>query len=1105
MSSLTNLTDEAVWEDENDDYYEEDFSEYVPTAFQPGWDFTYIVILICIGINALLPFMLCLANRRKRAKDPIVMETHALVPSDFGREMQDESRLNKSMDDDDKSLGGMSIASNAISVVSSVFDQRVNKGIYHRQQPRKRRGRRVIKPRDVNANDDVKSLGSRSFDANSVMGTHAVDAKQINVNKMGAVVDDPDRELSTSERLVDCSTWDEEMKKIVSLWAPYSISGAAEGFAEIVSFAIISHYIGLREANAYVTVIILIETTEVFLYGFIEAVGVLGPQADGACNDLLVGRYMQLGLIFYTLLCIPSIIIWSLYTEPVVRWFGFDEETAQLAQAYAYPMLASGIFEGAGEVLDSFLEFMDHEKFAMTMTLLGEVVEVGIFIVMASMGTKDLVLIGIIQALASFLMMISIISVVLYWGWLDDYWEGIALTWGWDDKRAVNNMVKTAIPLGISYLLTYGEWEVMTIFAAHMGPAEVAAWGVLGFVWDTFEYVVDGLADAVEVRVAFRMGAGEMTLAKSSAYKGMYLAIVSSVYGTAGLFLMSGHLPGWITPDPTIQHMIFETLPLIGFGQILMSVGMVCWNIIGAQGPERLRLATIIEFISSWILVVPMASVMIYGYNFNLMGLVGPLVLGYTVGCVAIIFILFTSDWAKLSDNIVEQNGGNITYDEYDWRDLPLKIQESAILLGYTDEMWDNDEEPTSSCKDWKELTTDEQGAAHRLGFNRRKWDNDGSGGTEEELRSTSTGYDDYDWEELPFMIQQAARVLGYTSNMWDADKEPASSKKGWTELNLEEQEAAIKLGYDERKWDGNNAFVSPAKIAYDDMDWTELPSDIQNAAKVLGYTKAMWDSDREPKTVEKNWKKLTVDENIAAEKLGYNENSWDGNGKSTSHSQNKSAAKAISDAATGYDDLDWDKLPSNIQESAKVLGYTGRRWDTDDEPLVFYSHWKDLTPEMKTAAKEIGYSQAKWDIDAEKKGPINYFEYKWSKQPPEVQNAATVIGYTPKMWNNKNDPELRLKSWRELSPEQRSAAEVIGFNETKWSKAPLPNYDEYSWKKLPAEVQEAAMVLGYTAKMWNNDQDPKLCEESDYDDLTSEQKAVALVLGYDKKKWDSD
>ncbi|CAJ1949759.1 unnamed protein product [Cylindrotheca closterium] len=1138
MSTLTNLTDAAVWEndDDDDDIYVEDvdFSNYVPTAYQPGWDWTYYIIIICLAINSLLPFMLCWAHRRKRFATEL--ETRALVPSDFGVEMKKTSE----QDDDDKSIGGMSVASSAVSIVSSVLDQRVHKGLFHRQQNRKRRGRRVISPKNVNAKEtgDNKNAGGQSMgDANSYLGSlddvsvnDAVDAPgKITGNNAGAL-NHHDREMSLGERLVDCSTWDKEMKKIVSLWIPYSISGATEGFAQIVNFGIISHFIGLREANAYVTVVILTEFTDVFTYGFIEAVGVLGPQADGARNDLLVGRYMQLSLIFYTLCNIPGLLIWSFYTEPAVIWLGFDEETARLAQGYAYPLLAMGFFEGAGEVLDAFLEFTDHEKFAMFMDLFANAVETCAVIVMATMGIKDLVLVGIIQALASFLIMISIISVVLYLGWLDDYWEGIALTWGLNDKRAVKNMITTAIPLGLSYMLTYGEWEVMTLFAAHMGPAEVAAWGVLGFLWDTFEYIVEGLADAVEVRVGFRMGAGEMTEAKASAYKGMYLAIVISVYGTAILFLMSGHLPEWLTPDPTLQHMIFEALPLIGFGQILMSVGMVCWNILGAQG--RVRLATVVEFVTSWILVIPMAAILVFVYDYNLMGMVGPLVLGYTLGCVAIIYILFTSDWTKLSDKVVEQNGGNMNYDEYDWDDLPLKIQEAATVLGYTGQMWDADAEPASSNKDWEELTLEEQEAARKLGFNRRKWDSDQSGVTEEENRSSSTGYDDYDWDELPLAIQEAAKVLGYTKRMWDTDKEPASSNKDWVELKSEEQEAALKLGYDQIKWDGddqsddsangnsksiskspvtNSASRSPVPTAsslYDDMDWNELPAGVQKAATALGYTKVMWDGSKEPRTCDKDWKELTMDEKIAARKLGYDQKSWDGDGKSTNHSAEKPVTKALSDptpepVSHPYQGIDWGELPHNVQAAAKTLGYTGRMWETDSTPLVFHKNWKDLISEQQSAAKELGYDEAKWDSDAEKRGPPKYDDLTWRKLPSEVQEAAQVLGYTPKMWNNDKEPPTRFKRWNELTPDERSAANVLYLNEEKWSETPLPNYDDLSWSKLPPQVKEAATLLGYTGKMWNNDKEPAT-SDLDYDELTQAQKEAALTLGYDKKKWDS-
>jgi hypothetical protein len=571
--------------------------------------------------------------------------------------------------------------------------------------------------------------------------------------------------------------------------------------------------------------------------------------------------------------------------------------------------------------------------------------------------------------------------------------------------------------------------------------------------------------------------------------------------------------------------MIFETLPLIGVGQMLRSVGMVCWNILGAQG--RVRLATLIEFISSWILVIPMSAVLVFVYNYNLMGMVGPLVLGYTIGCVVIIYILFTSDWAQLSEKVVEQNGGNINYDEYDWEDLPLRIQEAAIVLGYNCGMWDADQEPASSNKDWDALSPEEQEAARRMGFNRRKWDNDQSGVTEEENRSASTGYDDYDWDELPFMIQQAARVLGYTKVIWDTDKEPATSNKDWVELNSEEQEAALKLGYDQRKWDGDDNTtskpesnvnstpkggvetpVTSSASRYDDYDWKELPGGVQKAATVLGYTKAMWDGDKEPKTCDKDWKDLTTDEKAAAKKLGFDKKSWDDDGKSTNDSVEQPSTKALPappgpQVSHSYKGVEWSNLPSEVQQAAKKLSYTGRMWETDKHPLLCYKNWQELTTEQQDAAKALGYNEGKWDEDVASRGAPNYEEFTWRKLPPEVQEAAQVLGYSPRMWNNDKEPQTRFKKWPDLTPEERSAAGVLGFDEDKWAETPLPNYDDLNWSKLPPEVKEAAGVLGYTGKMWNNDLEPPT-SELDYDELTEEQKKAALTLGYDKKKWDS-
>lgn len=160
------------------------------------------------------------------------------------------------------------------------------------------------------------------------------------------------------------------------------------------------------------------------------AIGVLGPQADGAGNDLLVGRYMQLGLIFYTIGSLPGILIWTFYTKQTVLWFGFDEETAIIAQNYAYPFLAGTLFHATGEVMDAYLEIKGHERISMWVELGSQTIATLSVLAMAMMGLKDMFLIGTIQVTVDLLLTAVFVVYVLYKGWLDECWEGLAQTSG---------------------------------------------------------------------------------------------------------------------------------------------------------------------------------------------------------------------------------------------------------------------------------------------------------------------------------------------------------------------------------------------------------------------------------------------------------------------------------------------------------------------------------------------------------------------------------------------------------------------------------------------------------------------------------------------------
>ncbi len=178
------------------------------------------------------------------------------------------------------------------------------------------------------------------------------------------------------------------------------------------------------------------------------------------------------------------------------------------------------------------------------------------------------------------------------------------------------------------------------------------------------------------------MGAGQVRLAKLCTDKALYVCLTTAMYCAGLLFILAVYVPGWLTPDKTLQKMIFDIIPLIGFGSIWMVWGMVAWAILSAQG--RIRIATVLEFFISWGIGAPIAAIFVYLFNYNIEGIIGGLTISYTIGTNVYLYMLFTSDWEYLSANVVASNAAEgKTYNEFDWDDLPENIREAAMELGF--------------------------------------------------------------------------------------------------------------------------------------------------------------------------------------------------------------------------------------------------------------------------------------------------------------------------------------------------------------------------------------------------------------------------------------
>ena len=151
------------------------------------------------------------------------------------------------------------------------------------------------------------------------------------------------------------------------------------------------------------------------------------------------------------------------------------------------------------------------------------------------------------------------------------------------------------------------------------------------------------------------MNNGSPKLAQSSAHKAMLLAIVVSLIITSLVYILGEILVTWLSPDPTLQRMMYDVLPLLGFGQTVLAFCATCWSVLGSQG--RHQIATVTKLLTTWVLVIPFAVILVYVANFNLLSLVAALVMGCTLRGVSSAYLIFTSNW----DNLAVDMSGEAT------------------------------------------------------------------------------------------------------------------------------------------------------------------------------------------------------------------------------------------------------------------------------------------------------------------------------------------------------------------------------------------------------------------------------------------------------------
>jgi hypothetical protein len=228
---------------------------------------------------------------------------------------------------------------------------------------------------------------------------------------------------------LDLAEPDFEVKRIVVLAIPSTVSAMADPFFRIVLMAIISHFINSDSMVAYVLVILFIRlTTE-------EITGTITDAESNALQDALMqggdygffqaGQLIQLAILCQLLVSVPILLMWYFVMEDVVFWLVAVDDIAKVASEYAGVIIIDYIIRGASKTFMLPLYMTSQADFEAKIDVAATILTMVAIAVVSRTNDLTLQAFGWIQVIICIAKTIVKIAFASQRGYLKPYQKGL--------------------------------------------------------------------------------------------------------------------------------------------------------------------------------------------------------------------------------------------------------------------------------------------------------------------------------------------------------------------------------------------------------------------------------------------------------------------------------------------------------------------------------------------------------------------------------------------------------------------------------------------------------------------------------------------------------
>ena len=416
---------------------------------------------------------------------------------------------------------------------------------------------------------------------------------------------------------------------------------------------------GSQKLNLIVQLSVVESTT--WLFGGLTSAAALGFSVQVAhfigANDFAKARQVfRQGLMATVLFTLILTSICVAIAGPLPRWLGGGEDICGDATAYftiyclALPVyqlgiLSSSMLKCSGNMrIPSFMSILMclldvvFNFFLIYETRPATVLGVDVTIPGAGMGVPGAAL-GTALAYA-------VTGVMLIWfatvrspelSLKNEKWS-FAPMWNY-----LRNAAKVSLPMGAQYMMMSGAQIVSTMIVAPLGNIAIAA-NTLAITAESLCYMPGyGIGDAATTLVGQSIGAGRSRLARSFAYRTVFLGMGVMAFMGMVMYIFAPEMIGVMTPDADVRLLGSQSLRIEAFAEPMFAAAIVTYSVCLGAGdtliPATMNLATM------WLVRLTLAAHLAPTYG--LRGVWMAMAIELTLRGTVFLIRLFSGKWLK--------------------------------------------------------------------------------------------------------------------------------------------------------------------------------------------------------------------------------------------------------------------------------------------------------------------------------------------------------------------------------------------------------------------------------------------------------------------------